>query len=309
MGRSKVRYLTLFVSLTFSAASDSYLLFESISEFSLEQEFHLEYRKLPQHRCYDFVQASREAVVMSPGEKGAAKSSASPGDKCKDEAEKNQPEVQAVETVQKIPTGNGDDDPDPHKRIVSYDRKAPEDRVAKFTPDVVHESERLIFRKVTLQDSLFIYELYTDPTTRRLMGNMEIYSQKDAESFIDIRIIPCYRIYGEGYGYYLALDRGSNTPVGLVVIHKEQGTDKKEAELTIIIHPNYRRRGYAKEAATAGLNYCSQIVQLERVYIRVMKQNEAIIRILNSLGFSLTEEIVEMFGSVAMPVLRFEKYL
>lgn len=63
-----------------------------------------------------------------------------------------------------------------------------------------------------------------------------------------------------------------------------------DGELGYHIYPEYRRRGYAKEACQAILRYAAEELELSSVWLKIEKENRASRLLAESLGFRVTKE-------------------
>ena len=83
-----------------------------------------------------------------------------------------------------------------------------------------------------------------------------------------------------GFGYWSVFI--NNTLIGSVGL-------KRNAERTVFleveIHPDYQKKGYAKEAASAAIDYGFRLHKIPAIFGTVKSLNTAAIKLMKSLGF------------------------
>ena len=90
---------------------------------------------------------------------------------------------------------------------------------------------------------------------------------------------------------FAIVERASGTTVGGCA-YKGPPDDDGVVEIAYGVEPAYRRRGYAKEAAAALIDYATQAgVRLVRAHTR--PENDASARVLESCGFDCLGEVMD----------------
>lgn len=112
------------------------------------------------------------------------------------------------------------------------------------------QTERLILRELEVADLDFVAAMLADPEVMRFWPRP--YSRDEAVQWI-ARQQERYR--SAGYGYWLALDRHSNEPVGQVGLLAQLVDGHERTGLGYIMHRPFWRRGYALEGAAACLRH------------------------------------------------------
>jgi ribosomal-protein-alanine N-acetyltransferase len=102
-----------------------------------------------------------------------------------------------------------------------------------YRPAVV-ETERLILRELTVADEPFVASM-TD-------------SVADAADWLRRCLV---RYERDGFGLWLAIERASGEPVGLIGLLAQTVAGVVEPEVSYHLHARYRRRGFAVEGAAA----------------------------------------------------------
>jgi RimJ/RimL family protein N-acetyltransferase len=150
-------------------------------------------------------------------------------------------------------------------------------------PDViVCETERLILRRLNDGDAAFILELLNDPDWLRYIGDKGVRNLDDARAYIENGPVAMYARHGFGlYCVELKIDR---TPIGMCGLIKRDTLP--DVDIGFAFLPQYRARGYAREAAQATLAYGRDAIALKRVVAITSPDNEASGRLLQAIGLS-----------------------
>lgn len=135
-------------------------------------------------------------------------------------------------------------------------------------PWVIAGTERLLIREFAAGDPL---EPESDQDGDGVFSNWE---KREAYRRSQYRFSEC--------GLWALEERETGKIVG-----KAGLTD---GELGYHIYPEYRRKGYAKEACQAILRYAAEELELSSVWLKIEKENRASRLLAESLGFRVTKE-------------------
>jgi RimJ/RimL family protein N-acetyltransferase len=105
----------------------------------------------------------------------------------------------------------------------------------QFRPAVI-ATERLVLRELVPEDEPFVASMTE--------------SVPDAAKWLE-RCFSRYR--RDGFGFWLALERESGSPVGQIGLLAQEIEGRREVEVSYHLHADYRRLGYAVEGARAVL--------------------------------------------------------
>lgn len=146
-------------------------------------------------------------------------------------------------------------------------------------PWTILTTDRLVIREMTVADVGALYELYDEEALRfmpPLCRDREEQRIETAE-YID-------KIYGMfGYGYWVMTLRDSGRVIGRMGFANEGSAGG--ISFGYMVHPDYRRQGYAIEAARAILPYAREMLQMSSICATVHTENEPSISLLRRLGF------------------------
>src|SRR5262245_14852779 len=108
----------------------------------------------------------------------------------------------------------------------------------------VHETERLLLRRFTVDDAQFILTLLNEPSFLRYIGDKQVRSLEDARQYIMNGPVASYERYG--FGLLLVELRESRTPIGMCGLLKREGLP--EPDIGFALLPDFWNKGFAYEA-------------------------------------------------------------
>ena len=144
------------------------------------------------------------------------------------------------------------------------------------------ETERLVLREITVDDSEFILDLLNQPKYLKYIGDKGVRTVEDAATFIENLIRKSYR--DNGYGHYVVHLRDDPTPMGTCGYVRRDSLPDPDIGFAFL--PQFEKRGYAFESADAVLKYGLEVLGFKRVLAITTPDNESSGRLLEKLGFS-----------------------
>ena len=149
------------------------------------------------------------------------------------------------------------------------------------------ETSRLQLRWLDLQGAEFILRLVNDPQWLRFIGDKQVSNLLEAQGYIENGPQAMYRQFGFGLNR-VALRKG-DTAIGICGLLQRDSLP--DPDLGFAFLPEYRRRGYAREAAEAVLQHGFSTLEQTRIVAIVNSANQASSGLLEKLGFHLDREI------------------
>lgn len=144
----------------------------------------------------------------------------------------------------------------------------------------VLDTERLTIRRLTVEDAPFILELVNDPAWLQHIGDQNVHDLDDARAYLLRGPIDMYQRHG--FGLYAVELKGKGVPIGICGLLKRQGLD--DADIGFALLPDYRKEGYAYEAAAAVMAYGTHTLGLPRILAIVLPGNHRSFKLLEKLG-------------------------
>lgn len=158
----------------------------------------------------------------------------------------------------------------------------------------VLETERLIIRRLTADDSEFMLELLNDPSWIRFIGDKGVRTLDAARDYILQSLVAMYERLG--FGLYLTELKGEGLPIGICGLIKRDSLE--DVDLGFAFLPNFRGKGYAYESAAAVMAYGKESFGLNRLVAITSPDNDDSARLLEKLGFNF-ERMVKLSGESA----------
>ncbi|MFD2943002.1 GNAT family N-acetyltransferase [Flavobacterium notoginsengisoli] len=147
------------------------------------------------------------------------------------------------------------------------------------------QTNRLILRELTIEDSGFLYELNLNPNVIRYTGDRKFDSIEDAKFFLEN-----YNDYKlNGYGRWAVIDKTTKDFLGWCGLKYDK--ERNETDIGFRFFEQYWNKGYATESAKACLQYGFEKLKLEIIIGRVRTENIASIKVLEKLGLIYKKKI------------------
>jgi len=144
------------------------------------------------------------------------------------------------------------------------------------------ETNRLLLRKLTVDDAPFMLDLLNQPSFIQFIGDRGVRTLDDAREFILTRYVAAYERLG--FGIYLTLLRESKIPIGICGLVKREGLDNVDIGYAFL--PQYWSQGYASESVSAVLAYARNTLGIRRILGITTPDNASSIRVLEKAGFT-----------------------
>lgn len=146
------------------------------------------------------------------------------------------------------------------------------------------QTNRLILRELSVEDSKSFYELNLNPNVVRYTGDKEFNNIKEAMSFLEN--YNDYKI--NGFGRWAVIDKVSKDFLGWCGLKYDK--EKDETDIGFRFFEHYWNKGYATESAKACLEYGFEALNLEVIIGRVRAENAASIKVLEKLGLTYKKD-------------------
>jgi len=146
---------------------------------------------------------------------------------------------------------------------------------------VVFETDRLVLRRLIVEDAPFILRLLNEPSFLQHIGDRGVRNLADAQQYILSGPIASYERHG--FGLFLAELRETRVPIGICGLLKRDALDDVDVGFALV--PESWSKGYAFESASATLAYARDTHHLTRVVAIASQGNFASINLLVKLGF------------------------
>jgi RimJ/RimL family protein N-acetyltransferase len=153
----------------------------------------------------------------------------------------------------------------------------------------VLETDRLIVRRLSLEDAEFILQLLNEPSWLRFIGDKGIRTLDGARDYILKGPVEMYARLG--FGLYLVELKEEGFPVGICGLIKRDSL--ADVDIGFAFLPEFWGKGYAYESASAVMSYGIKTFGLNRLVAITSLDNYVSGKLLEKLGFKF-ERIVKL---------------
>jgi len=147
----------------------------------------------------------------------------------------------------------------------------------------------LRLRELKTDDAGFVLRLVNEPSFLANIGDKGVSNLDDAREFILKG--PWTGQQKPGYGQFLVELKESGDPIGVCGLLFREFLDVTDVGFALL--PEYWRRGFAYEAASAVMIYGHSELGIEKIVALTSEDNPASIRVLEKLGMTF-ERTVKM---------------
>lgn len=146
---------------------------------------------------------------------------------------------------------------------------------------IVLETDRLVLRRLTLNDAPFMVQLLNDPSFLRYIGDRRVRTEQEARQYLLKGPIASYGQFG--FGLCLTFLKETGEPIGICGLLKREAL--ADVDIGFAWLPAFVRQGFGAEAAKATLEHGRDVLKLKRIVAITSPDNLASIRLLQKLGF------------------------
>jgi RimJ/RimL family protein N-acetyltransferase len=159
---------------------------------------------------------------------------------------------------------------------------------------MIIETPHLFVRYLTLEDFGLLYRLTGDPESMLYVGDGKPLSVDDTHRWITVSEA---NYAAHGYGSFAVVEKASGLFAGYAgFVRSADVIPPDEAELIYAMLPEYRGHGLASEVAAALVDHGFVAFGLRRILATVDPLNAPSIRVIEKLGFVLSETRPDEFG-------------
>ena len=146
-----------------------------------------------------------------------------------------------------------------------------------FDPFPVIETERLLLRKVSMDDAEDIFLLRTNEAAMKYINKPKLVSIDDAKELIKKMNEPDRIQWG------ITL-RKENKIIGTIGFHRIE-KEHYRAEIGYMLHPDHWNTGIMSEAITKMIDHCFNKMQLHSIEAIINPDNDVSRKLLKKFGF------------------------
>ena len=165
-------------------------------------------------------------------------------------------------------------------------------------PMLEFETERLFARRLQPEDKSLFCSLYTDPLTMQFVGE-HLSSEHASRQFL--KALARWQEDQPPSAVLTVLTQANREAIGICAV---SGIDalKGRAEVGIMLAPQARSSGYAREALGGLVRQVYSTFPVEEIRVRCSALNPVVERMVGSIGFALSEDPAVVDGPLSQRV-------
>jgi len=158
------------------------------------------------------------------------------------------------------------------------------------------ETERLLFRRLVLDDLDALFALYRDKETRQYFPDGTDGTLTLAETREELEWFLNGQPDHPELGLWAAIHKPTNQFIGRCGLLPWTIDGRAEVEVAYLLDKQYWRQGLGTEAAKALLQYGFERLRLSRLICLIHSDNQASIKVARNIGMTLEKEMVDDAG-------------
>lgn len=148
-------------------------------------------------------------------------------------------------------------------------------------------TERLILRPTSKDDALFILNLMNSPKWIKFIGDRNVKTVEEAETYIKERMLP--QLARLGFTNNTVIRKEDGSKIGSCGLYDREGLEGVDIGFAFL--PEYEKKGYAFEAANALKNYAVNNWGLTKIKAITMFENTSSQKLLEKIGLTYKEKV------------------
>ncbi len=149
------------------------------------------------------------------------------------------------------------------------------------------ETDRLILRRVTLDDADLLLAVWNDPAFIRNVGDRGVRTIAEAEEAMRAGALKLYADHG--FGPYAMVRKSDGVRMGICGLFKRDNLEHPDIGFGVL--PEFCGQGYAGEASFAVLAHARDDLHLEELTAIVSPDNAPSVGLIKKLGLEFVEMI------------------
>ena len=153
---------------------------------------------------------------------------------------------------------------------------------------IVLETERLILREFSLEDTAFIIELLNSEDWLKYIGDRNTRTEEDAKKYLLEGPIKSYR--ENGFGLSMVELKNENIPIGMCGIISRDTLPYPDIGFALL--PAFTNKNFGSEIAQATIKQAREILALTEILAITLPNNIPSIKLLEKIGFTYVSPIL-----------------
>lgn len=149
------------------------------------------------------------------------------------------------------------------------------------------ETERLILRQFTTDDTKFIVQLLNSPGWLEFIGDRNVKTDEQAIDYLQKGPIKSYK--ENGFGLSLVETKNDKIPIGMCGLIKRDHLENPDIGFAFL--PEFAGKGYAYEIANATMDYAKEVLNINCVLAITTPTNVRSIKLLDKIGLKFIKTV------------------
>ena len=150
------------------------------------------------------------------------------------------------------------------------------------------ETERLILRKFTLDDTAFIIELLNTEGWIKYIGEKNVRTTDQAREYLENGPLRSYR--NNGFGLALVELKEDHIPIGMCGLINREYLNHLDVGFAFL--PNHTGHGYGFEIVKKTVEHALGELKHEKLFAITLPQNYSSIKLLIKIGFKYNKDFI-----------------
>ena len=146
---------------------------------------------------------------------------------------------------------------------------------------------RVRVREFSLDDTAFVIELLNSPGWQEYIGQRDVKTKEQAESYLQNGPFKSYREHG--FGLWLVEKKDGPEAIGMCGIIKRDPLENPDIGFAFL--PEHAGKGYAFEAASATLSFAGDRLGISTMWAVTLPNNKKSIRLLEKIGLTFIRTV------------------
>lgn len=153
---------------------------------------------------------------------------------------------------------------------------------------MILQTDNLILREFTLNDTAFIIELLNSEGWIKYIGDRNIKTEEQATAYLINGPLKSYQ--ENGFGLWMVELKESDTAIGMCGLIKRAVLENVDIGFALL--PAFSGKGYALEMAQATMNHAFNVLKLNTIDAIVLPTNESSIKLLEKIGMKYHSQFI-----------------
>lgn len=165
---------------------------------------------------------------------------------------------------------------------------------------MIFETERLIFRQMTMDDYDDLCEILQDKDV--MYAYEHAFCEQEVKDWLDNQLAR-YQKYG--FGLWAAVSKENGKMIGNIGLTMQKFGDSEVLEIGYLLNKDYWHKGFATEGAIACKKYAFEVMQESKVYSIIRDNNFASQAVAMRNGMVVVGSELKHYYNMDMPHLVF----